>query len=142
MATEIDPELLAIYQGSDYRVEGPAGQSFIMRIHQHCPELEALMKQEKVHTAAFLSAWNPRSEPRTEEENEEAQARLAQDVAALGLAIRQGMGEDPGGQCTGEPCLLALGISREDAERLGRRYGQNAILWMLADGVPQLLLLR
>ncbi|HEY6599640.1 MAG TPA: hypothetical protein VIZ30_10015 [Pseudomonadales bacterium] len=30
---------------------------------------------------------------------------------------------------------------REQAEQIGRQYGQNAILWMGADAIPELVLL-
>jgi len=35
-----------------------------------------------------------------------------------------------------------LGISQGDAEAMGRKYGQNAIVWAEDDAVPQLILLR
>jgi len=37
---------------------------------------------------------------------------------------------------------LILGITLADAEELGKRYGQNAIVWMEDDYVPQLIMLR
>jgi hypothetical protein len=38
--------------------------------------------------------------------------------------------------------VLVLGIAREDAEALGRRFGQNAILYLEKGRAPELVLLR
>ncbi|MDE2343346.1 MAG: DUF3293 domain-containing protein [Betaproteobacteria bacterium] len=140
--TEIDPALLVIYKKSDYRVHDSSCAPFVMHIDEPCESLQALMRVSGAHSACFISAYNPRSEPHTEEENLRAQENLRQDVAGLGLRMLEGVGEDPGGECAGEPCLLVLGITRKDTESLGRRYGQNAVLWMEADGIPELMLLR
>jgi hypothetical protein len=37
---------------------------------------------------------------------------------------------------------MMMGWWREEASDLGRNYGQNAIAWVGADGLPELLLLR
>lgn len=142
MTTEIEPGLLAIYKKSDYRVQDASCTPFVMHIDEPCEPLQALMRNSGAHSACFISAYNPRSEPRTEAENLRAQESLRQEVAGLGLRMLDGVGEDPGGECAGEPCLLVLAITRKDTESLGRRYGQNAVLWMEADGVPKLMLLR
>jgi hypothetical protein len=142
MTSAIDPDLLAIYQKSDYRVLGEGENDFVMHIGKPCPPLRSLMLRAVVSTACFVSAYNPRSEPCSDDENARAQTRLTQDVSQMGLSYLEGVGEDPDGECSGEPCLLVLGISHENTVMLGRKYGQNAVLWSEADGVPQLLLLR
>ncbi len=142
MPSTISPDLLAIYQNSDYRVLGEGEEAFVMHIGQPCKPLYNLLQRTRVTSSCFVSAYNPRSEPRTDEENVQAQASLIRDVRQMGLQYLDGVGEDPGGDCAGEPCLLVMGISREKAIMLGNRYGQNAMLWSEADGVPQLLLLR
>ena len=142
MTSAIDPDLLAIYQKSDYRVLGEGENDFVMHIGKPCPPLRSLMLRAAVSTACFVSAYNPRSEPCSDDENARAQARLSLDVSQMGLSYLEGVGEDPDGECAGEPCLLVLGISHESTVMLGRKYGQNAVLWFEADGMPQLLLLR
>ncbi len=142
MTSAIDQDLLSIYQKSDYRVLGEGEAAFVMHIGEPCPPLRNLLQRAGVSSSCFISAYNPRSEPRTDEENARAQAQLTHDVRLLGLSYLEGVGEDPGGACAGEPCLLVLGISHKDTAMLGNRYGQNAVLWSEAEGVPQLLLLR
>lgn len=140
--TEIDPALLAIYKNSDYRLQDAACAPFVMHIDEPCQPLRDLMRFECAETACFISAYNPRSESRTEEQNVLAQERLRLDVMRRGLRVFEGVGEDPGGECAGEPCLLVLGVSRAETEALGRHYGQNALLWMESDGIPRLMLMR
>ncbi len=142
MKSAIAPDLLAIYKNSDYRVLEAGETVFVMHIDEPCAPLRNLLGRAGVVSSCFISAYNPRSEPRTDEENAQAQAQLVQDVRQMGLRYLEGVGEDPEGGCAGEPCLLVLGISRENAVMLGNRYGQNALLWSDAEGVPQLLLMR
>ncbi len=142
MTSAIEQDLLSIYRKSDYRVQGEGSNAFVMHIGEPCQPLRNLLQRSGVSTSCFISAYNPRSEPRTDEENARAQTQLAQDVRLMGLSYLEGVGEDPGGECAGEPCLLVLGISHENTVMLGNRYGQNAVLWSDAEGVPQLLLLR
>ncbi|NDU86858.1 MAG: DUF3293 domain-containing protein [Ferrovum sp.] len=140
--SSISNELLTIYQGSDYRVIDEGGGEFVMHIDVPCPELKALMVRQEAATALFISAWNPASVLRSDADNQAAQYQLEAQLKAQGNQVFYGIGEDPQGDCPGEPCLLALNWSRSDALALARHYGQNAILWMEADGVPRLLLSR
>ena len=142
MTSAIDQDLLTIYRKSDYRVQGEGEPAFVMHIGEFCPPLRNLLHRAGVSSSCFISAYNPRSEPRTDEENARAQAQLIEDVRLMGLSYLEGVGEDPDGACAGEPCLLVLGISHEDTAMLGNRYGQNAVLWCESEGMPQLLLLR
>ncbi len=139
-STVIDPDLVDIYKNSDYRVFGDA--PFVMRIGLACPPLQDLLMQHDATGACFVSAYNPRSEQRSEQENAMAQHRLRDEVAAAGWSFIEGVGEDPQGHCPGEPCLLVLGVSRQQSSELGRRYGQNAVLWAGVDGIPELVLTR
>lgn len=74
--------------------------------------------------------------------NAAAHARLGAELAAAGYRVVEGAGEDPDGRWPAEPSYLVLGMDLEAARELGRRYGQNAIVWAGADAVPELLLLR
>lgn len=90
--------------------------------------LEALLTRKRATRWAFITAWNPHSTPLPPEENARRDADLLQAIADLGLEALpgEGIGEDP--DWTPEKSLLVLGISRGQAERLGRRFGQLAIV--------------
>jgi hypothetical protein len=42
----------------------------------------------------------------------------------------------------GETSVLALGISRDTAARLGKEFRQNAIVWIGTDRIPDLIFLQ
>ena len=63
-------------------------------------------------------------------------------LAGRGFPCLPGVGQHPTNGWPGEPSVLALGVSRKEAVALGRQFGQNAVVWSGADGVPELILLQ
>ncbi len=63
------------------------------------------------------------------------------ELRADGLLLIAGVGVDPTGEWPAEASVLVLGITLERAIGVGHRYGQNAIVWMDGDAVPQLVFL-
>ena len=101
------------------------------------------MQHFRATQAAYLTAWNPRSEPTTIARNEAAQRALEAEVAARGWRFLYGEGAGCDGGWALEPSLLVLAIPFDAACGLGRKYGQNAIVCARSDdgAVPQLVLL-
>ena len=58
-----------------------------------------------------------------------------------GYACVLGEGRDPRGEWPAEASVLVLGISRREAEILGRSYEQNAIVFIERGQAPELALL-
>jgi hypothetical protein len=56
--------------------------------------------------------------------------------------VIDGDGADPSGQWPAERSYLAFGIDADAARELGRRFQQDAVIWIGKDAIPQLLLLR
>ena len=139
-ARTISPQLIKAYRQAHY-VVNQAGQSITLRIGQISTPLAKLMANEDVTSAAFLTAFNPYSQELGEGKNESAQRKLIADLRALHVSVISGEGKDPAGHWPGEPSLLALGISMQDAEILSDRYGQNAFVWIgNGDAMPNLRL--
>lgn len=138
--TGIDPVLLRKYQQTEYCVYD-RGSSFVLDLGRPSNELADLYRERRVATAAFITAYNPCSQPSNDAENAAANTRLRQALKALGAEVMEAVGSDPAGHWS-EPSLLALGLSRAQAESLGKAYRQNAIVFAGADAVPELLLLR
>ena len=136
----IPASLIRAYEATDYRVLEPA--PFTMKIGRPSPELEDLYRRTGARTATVITAWNPRSEKKTDAENEAAQAKLVADLEQAGLAHLPALGADPKEEWKGEVSLLVLGATKETVEALGRKYGQNCIVWAAADAVPALIFLR
>jgi len=55
--------------------------------------------------------------------------------------IFQGEGRDPEGKWKAEPSVLIMGIPRAEAEALGRRLEQNAIVFIEKTKAPELVVL-
>jgi putative PIN family toxin of toxin-antitoxin system len=91
-------------------------------------------------SAAFLTAANPRSERRGDEENRRLTAALGQVLDRAGYRHLEGEGRDPQGAWPPEPSFLVLGIGRGEALALARRFEQNAFVWCAAGEPPALVL--
>lgn len=137
------PELLRAYQNAVYAVFASPGIEF--RVGQPSDTLDAMMSINHVRTAAFVSSATASGRP-----SDENQRRLNDfllrshvgDVAAKHkYRVYQGEGRDPGGKWPAEPSVLIMGITREEAEGLGRKLEQNAIVWIEKGGAPALLVL-
>lgn len=115
----IDAALLAKYLATTYQAELPEGPLRI-RIGGPPPELAV--------SWAFITAENPGSHELEPEENRKRSAQLAGQLNASGWIWHRGRGipDQPG--WTAENSFLVLGISGEEAVRIGRRFGQKAIV--------------
>lgn len=133
----IDPVLLAAYRETHYHVRD--NPPFTLRIDQSSAELLALQGRHRTDSSAFITACNPWSEWTDEAANALRQAALLAEITRCGLTWLPGLGQHPTNAWEGEPSFLILGLTRETAEALGRRFEQNAILWAAADAVPHLL---
>jgi len=111
-----------------------------LRVGETCPLLIEWLAGQGLHTAAFLTAFNPRSEICSLQENETAHARLLADIASMGLVMCDGYGAGEGGDWPREISVLVLGISREQAQRLAEKFAQNAFLFVQQGGEVQLCL--
>jgi hypothetical protein len=95
-----------------------------------------------VDSSAFLTAFNPFSEPLNEQENDRRHELLMQELKFRSLSGFEGYGSHPDNGWSPEASVLVPGLSLEASKSLGARFEQNAIVWSGADAVPQLILLR
>lgn len=130
--------LIQQYKAAEYYVNHTL--SFILRIDAVSAELQALYHQHQIHSAAFITAWNPRNQLLSLQANQQHQQVLQQALDTLGIAWLQGMGCNTE-KTWQEESLLALGIDKKNARELGERFEQNAIVWCGNDAIPTLLML-
>ncbi|MEY4761083.1 MAG: hypothetical protein RLZZ200_939 [Pseudomonadota bacterium] len=138
--SELDPRLLAAYRQTRYEVHEGAG--FVLEVNRYSAELQGLHGRHGVSSSAFITACNPRSEPTDASANAFRQSALLSEITRRSLQCLPGLGLHPTNGWEGEPSFLVLGLSCEAAKTLGRRFGQNAILWSGEDAVPRLVVLR
>jgi hypothetical protein len=134
------PDLITAYRNTRYWVFADPDR-FFLTIGARSREIHGLFGRFSVSTAAFITAYNPYSEAASESENEQVQGSLKADLERLSKVILFGEGAGADGDWPPEPSILALGLSRRDAEGLGRKYKQNAIVWISGNCVPELVML-
>jgi hypothetical protein len=131
-------DLLAAYLAAHYKVTGTA-KPFVLRVGHRSAELASVHLANGANCSAFITACNPQSVVRSEAINQASQKRLESELAAIGATLVAGIGEDPAGRWPGESSVLVVGISRSEAERVGRKFDQRAIVWSGESAIPELI---
>jgi N-formylglutamate amidohydrolase len=135
----IDKALIDVYSNAEYVVY--AEPVFNMYVDTYSDLLKRLLFDNQCTQAAFITAYNPYSENLGEQKNIKRQTTLIEELCEMGFSFLHGLGRDKEGLWLGEKSVLVFNISNETARMLGNKYGQNAILWIEEDAIPQLLLL-
>ena len=128
------------YLETNYHVSGAS--PLTLNIGVANAGLAALHTSHSVESSAYVTACNPFSQATDDSVNDERQALLSRELQQCGMSYIEGIGQHPTNGWTGEQSFLVLGLSREDARKLGARHEQNAIVWCGSDAVPELVLLR
>lgn len=137
--SSLAPALVAAYQATEFHVF--AQPPFALRVDERSEAAAGLAAAHGASCAAFVTAWNPESKPASDATNAEAQRRLVAEVEREGYAWLPGEGRGATGDWPPEASLFVLGLPRGKAKALGRAFRQNAVVWVGADAVPELLLL-
>ena len=131
-------ELFRAYQSTEYRVL--ADEPFSMYVGKRCLEIKRLFEKRLVKSAVFITAFNPRSEKLSDEENVALLFQMEQEIKAMGYQVIDGIGigQDSVTAWT-EQSLLALGMTESEADSLSSRYEQNAYVLVTSDCIPTLI---
>ena len=133
-------DLLKNYRATEYWVT-EAPHPFCLRVDQASTELTPIYAKHQVRSAAFMTAWNPGSKRRTDDDNQAMQTRLVAQLNKADVTVLAGDGRDSSGEWPAEASVLALGVELAEAKSLGRQFGQHAIVWAGKNAVPQLIVL-
>jgi GNAT superfamily N-acetyltransferase len=126
--------LLDLYRESTYRFCEADG-IVALRVGEPSHALRELLQARAASGAAYLTAWNPGSDPLPFEANRARNERLRAELESMGFEYLDGEG---GKDEWLEESYLVIGISLEDAHDLASRHGQSAFLFCQGDGVPRL----
>jgi hypothetical protein len=140
-ATQIHPDKVRAYLATGYRI-GHTAQDIVLTIGQHSERLAALFVGNSVDCGAFLTAYNPQGTVQSDAANDQVHAELARKLQVLGLQAIEGSGSEEGTDWPSEKSYFALGLALGPAKEIGIHFDQDAIVWVGADAVPQLILLR
>lgn len=138
IASEATQELIDLYIQGWYRVDTHSG-SFVMRVGNTSADAALLLVEHGACFAAFITAWNPKSRVTKDADNRKANKMLLKRLREFSIAVIEGSGGDDAGQWQPEDSFLAIGISRQHAENLAKRFGQNAFIWVYSDGYVELV---
>jgi hypothetical protein len=106
----IAPHLIRAYRNAQYFVHY-GEEVLLLKVGFINHALGHLIKAQGKATAAFLTAYNPHSQPQDEAINAQAHERLLERLRAIGIAVIEGLGTDPDEDWDAEPSVLALGLT-------------------------------
>lgn len=121
-------ELQAVYHNTDYKVLREMGEHFVLRIGEHSPPADELLKSNGVQGAAFITPENPLSLQLTDEENYERCVAFERTLGAAGYQWLHATGISRDGSWPGENSYFILGLPEADALKLAAAFAQNAFL--------------
>jgi hypothetical protein len=119
----VDSKLVQAYSETIFHVFNP---SIAIRIDAFHPKLDQLLIKKGKSQWAFITPYNPASIELKDEENRERLSQLVADLKKYSIHLGEGRGTDP--RWKPEQSVLILGISPAKAKRLGKQYGQYAIV--------------
>ncbi len=134
MKSGLDESLRLKYLDTDYIISDDP--PLLMRISEQSDDLRVLLGSMGVESAAFITAWNPRSEQLTDAENDDRQGVLLTDIEKLRLNYLVGYSQREDWR---EYSYLVLGIQEDQATEMAIRYEQNAYVWIGPAGIPKLI---
>ena len=129
--------LVLAYRATDY-VAFSDSRAFLVRIGHHSLVIDGLLTRMKTRSGAFITAWNPFSKSQSAGAN----AYWDRELSARGFAFLAGEGRGEIGVWPPESSILAFGMSRAQAASIGRRFRQNAIVYVPLGRPAELVMLR
>jgi len=134
MTSGLDESLRLKYLDTDYIISDDP--PLLMKIGEQSDDLRVLLGSMGVESAALITAWNPRSEQLTDDENDDRQGVLLTDIEKIRLNYLIGYGQLDDWQ---EYSYLVLGIDQDQATAMATRFEQNAYVWIGPAGIPELI---
>jgi hypothetical protein len=139
--SEIPDSRIKAYLKTEYRFTAGPG-AVTLRIGRRSEELWRIYLRYGLACGATITAYNPHGRLRSMGANDAANRRLGGALRSLCRSVFGGTNTEPSGAWPEEQSYFALGVKRDAARTMGIRYHQDAIVWVSADAVPRLLLLR
>lgn len=139
--TQIAADKIRAYRASDYRIDF-SGEAIVLQPGLRSAQVAQLFALHAVTCGSFTTAYNPQGAQRSTAENEQAHQQLLTHIESQGFKCLEGEGSEAGTDWPAEKSCFALGLGRSEAMKIGSFYGQDAIVWVGENAVPELVLLR
>ena len=134
-------DLVLAYRATDY-VAFDDSRALLVRIGHHSLVIDGLLTRMKTRSGAFITAWNPFSKSQSAGANAYWDRELKSHLKVHGFAFLAGEGRGEIGEWPPESSIFAFGMSREQAATIGRRFRQNAIVYVPLGRPAELVMLR
>lgn len=130
-------DLIEAYKNTKYKVFEP---SIIIEIGELNQAVDDLLIEHKLVEWAFITAYNPYSRVLTDDENKVRHDELKELTKDYITFEGYGVGEDPAWEP--ELSLFVIGITRDEASKIGKKFEQNAIVYGVINSNPELIILN
>lgn len=127
------------YRNTIFRCLDPEMEIWIGESH---PRLNQYLSWNQVDELCILSAFNPFSEIRTDDENNRNQGLLRADLQESDYRFLDGINIDPDGDFPSELSVWVLDMSRQTGIEFTRRWNQNAYVYYPLGGEAELIWCR
>ena len=114
----------------------------VIRIGYHSLAVDRLLVRMRAKSGAFITAWNPFGKCLSFEANKHWDRELKRYLSVHGFAFLEGEGRGRIGKWPPESSILAFEISRAEASAIGRKYRQNAVVYVPSGRPAELVMLR
>ncbi len=131
-----DQDLQNAYEKAIYEIFDPP---ISWSIGGLVPAIDALLEEHQITTACLITAHNPKSIIVAVDKNQEQQDLLVQFVEQNEWTYFIGQGNDSSGSWPSEDSLLILGLNEIESTQLGRKFEQNAVVFLEIGKPAQLL---
>lgn len=117
----------ALYRSAVYVVEQP--RRFVMQVDKPSPDLEQLLREHEMRSAAFITAYNPGGNVVAAHKNRKQDEKLRHELKTRNYTFYSGYSTDKRDDHPHERSYLVLNISKKEAIILAKTYKQEAIVF-------------
>ena len=132
----ISKELLAGYQATCYSILNPKIDIYLDKENE---AFQSFLKDQHIERWCFITAWNPFSKALTLDENISLNKVLEADLK--NYTVFPAEGKDTLGDWPPEISFFVANISKKQANFLGKKYEQNAIVYGEVEKIDKLIIL-
>jgi len=113
-------------------------QQYDIKIGEPVPlDINKLLDKEK--SAVILTAWNPRSQALSLDENKNKNNELYSCLKFNNYTVFNALGRGDDLSWPAEESFFILGIQKQEVEQLAIDYGQYAYVWLIEDKAASLV---
>jgi len=120
----MDHSLVSSYKETTYSVPE---LDINIRFDEENKKLHQFLENSSKSSWVFITAWNPKSKLLSEKENYKRNRSLKKDLRHW--KFYNGIGIPDENEWSPEKSFFVLGISKSEADRLAKKYGQNAYVY-------------